>query len=208
MTTSDDGDASASAATAEVHGAGGDGLPERSAGAPAPGAIVPSHYSWCIGCGTQHPGGLRLEGVAGDGLAMRARIAVTEFHQGAPGLAHGGIISTAMDEAQGMLNVLLGVPAVTARLEVDFRRPVPVGSTLEIDMRITGQRGRRVMTSAEGRLADGNGEVAVRSTAIFVQVPVEHFVTHGEPTLVQRAVEERRRGGPAWGRSRTTEVNP
>ena len=33
---------------------------------------------------------------------------------------------TALDEALGALNWLLLVPAVTARLEVDFRRPVPV----------------------------------------------------------------------------------
>lgn len=138
---------------------------------------------------------------------MTAELQVTEFHQGAPGLAHGGIMATAMDEAQGMLNILVGVPAVTAHLEVDFVRPVPVGTTLAISMRIEGQRGRRILTAAEARLPAGDevtGPLAVRSTAVFVQVPVEHFLDHGDPDLVAQAIEDRRRGGPSWGR----EVNP
>ena len=57
---------------------------------------------------------------------------VTEHHQGAPGLAHGGVVAAAMDEAMGFLLWLLKTLAVTARIEVDFRRPVPVGSTLEL----------------------------------------------------------------------------
>lgn len=65
--------------------------------------------------------------VAGDGMSMLSTLEVGEYHQGAPGLAHGGIIATAMDEAMGVLNRLLLVPAVTVHLEVDYIRPVPVG---------------------------------------------------------------------------------
>ena len=60
---------------------------------------------------------------------MASTLEVGDYHQGAPGLAHGGIIATAMDEAMGALNRLLLVPVVTVHLEVDYVRPVPVGST-------------------------------------------------------------------------------
>jgi Thioesterase superfamily len=88
---------------------------------------LPSHYDRCFGCGRDHPTGLHLEmwGLD-DELRVRGSFTVTEHHQGAPGLAHGGVISAAVDEGMGYLLWLVGSPAVTARLEVDFRRPVPV----------------------------------------------------------------------------------
>ena len=63
---------------------------------------------------------------------MLSTLEVGDYHQGAPGLAHGGVIATAMDEAMGVLNRLLAVPVVTVHLEIDYRRPVPVGTTLHI----------------------------------------------------------------------------
>lgn len=114
-------------------------------------------------------------------------------------MAHGGVLTTALDEVLGSLNWLLGMPAVTARLAVDFRRPVPVTSTLQIHAWITGQVGRRVFTEAQGTLAtDGEGVLAVQATAVFVQVPIEHFLANGNATDVERAIEDRARGGPQW----------
>jgi acyl-coenzyme A thioesterase PaaI-like protein len=124
---------------------------------------------------------------------------VSEHHQGAPGLAHGGVLTTALDEVLGSLNWLLGVPAVTARLAVDFRRPVPVTSNLHIHAWITGQVGRKIFTEAKGSL-DSSGDVilAVQATAVFVQVPIEHFLAHGNAADVDRALADRAQGAPQW----------
>ena len=105
-------------------------LPMRSPNAPAPGQPIPSHYRWCFGCGSEHETGLHMSITAGEGLAVSGVFTASEHHQGAPGLAHGGILTTAVDEILGSLNWLLAGPAVTGRLECDFRRPVPVGSRL------------------------------------------------------------------------------
>lgn len=179
-------------------------MPARADGAPEPGATIPSHYRWCLGCGADHPGGLHLVVVAGESLSMQSTLLVTEYHQGAPGLAHGGIIATAMDEAMGVLNRLLRIPAVTARLEVDFRKPVPVGRTLFIDSRIAGQEGRKVHTQATARLDGADGPLAVTAAALFLQVSLEHFANNGNPDQLAEALEDRRRGGPTWD----YEVNP
>lgn len=179
-------------------------LPERSPHAPAPGTVIPSHYRWCYSCGADHPAGMHMQVVAGEGLHVTARFLVTEHHQGAPGLAHGGILATAFDEAQGAVNWLLAVPAVTGRLETDFRRPVPVGSTLHIDAEIAGVSGRKVYTRAVGRLDGPDGPVALTSAGLFVQVPLEHFATHGNVEQVAAAVRDRAGGGPRWD----FEVNP
>ncbi len=152
---------------------------QRHPDAPAPGTPLPSHYDRCFTCGPDHPTGLRMQVNAGEGVSVEASFTVTEDHQGAPGLAHGGLLASAVDETFGALGWLLRVPMVTARLETDFVRPVPVGSVLHVVARCDGISRRRVYLSAEGRLGDGEGEVAIRAFSVFVQVPIEHFVRHG-----------------------------
>jgi len=146
--------------------------------------------------------------VAGEGLTVTGRMVVTDNHQGAPGLAHGGVLTAVLDEVLGSLNWLLGLPAVTARLEVDFRRPVPVGSPLALDARITGVHGRKVFMEAQGTLVDGT--LAVSAAAMFLSVPLQHFLTHGNPEQVHQALADRASGGPAWrGAGKDdVEINP
>lgn len=179
-------------------------LPPRSPVAPAPGEMIPSHYSRCYGCGPDHSTGLHLVAVAEEGLALSASFTVTEMHQGAPGLAHGGILSTAIDDALGALNWLLSSPAVTGRLEVDFRRPVPVGATLHIRSEVLGVKGRKVFTRAVGRLNAPDGPIAVSAAALFIQVPIEHFTQHGRREDIVRAQEDRE----VRGSLENLEVNP
>ena len=151
-------------------------VPDRHPKAPPIGSKIPSHFGHCFGCGELHPTGLHLVAHAGDGANLTAEFTVTENHQGAPGLAHGGLLSLAFDEALGKLMWLLRAPAVTARLETDFLRPVPMGTTIHISARITGQVSRKVYCEAEGRLNSPDGEIAVKAAALFVIVPMSHFL--------------------------------
>jgi acyl-coenzyme A thioesterase PaaI-like protein len=186
-------------------------LPLRSPNAPAPGTPIPSHYRWCFGCGSEHPTGLHMRITAREGLSVAGVFVATEHHQGAPGLAHGGLLTAAFDEILGSLNWLLAGPAVTARLECDFRRPVPVGSELHIDAEVVGVKGRKVFTRAIGRLDSPDGPVAVSAAALFIQVPLQHFVDHGTAEHVQQAIADRANGGPAWrpvGEQHNVELNP
>jgi acyl-coenzyme A thioesterase PaaI-like protein len=151
-------------------------MPERHPLAPKPGEEIPSHLSMCFGCGVDHPTGLHMKSIAGEGLTATCVFTVNEMHQGAPGLAHGGLLSLAFDEALGKLMYLLQVPAVTGHLDTDFIKPIPVGSKLFINARITGQERRKVYTEAEGRLNSPDGELALKASALYVVVGIEHFV--------------------------------
>lgn len=153
-------------------------LPERHPLAPAIGTQIPSHFGHCFGCGQLHPTGLHLIAHAGSGLNLTAEFTVTENHQGAPGLAHGGLLSLAFDEALGKLMWLIRSPAVTARLETDFIKPIPIGTTLHISAVITGQVNRKVYTEAVGRINGPEGEIAVRAAALFIIVPMSHFMSN------------------------------
>lgn len=185
--------------------------PARGPNAPAPGEPIPVHYRWCLGCGSDEPAGLHLRITAGEGLSVTSDLDVTEHHQGAPGLAHGGVLAFALDEVLGSLNWLLSATTVTGRLEVDFRRPVPVGSRLRIDAEVVGIKGRKVFMRAVGRLGGPDGPLAVTATALFIQVPLAHFVDSAPGEFIQRAIDDRAAGGPAWRSAKESsaiEVNP
>lgn len=160
-------------------------IPERHPESPATGERIPSHFKLCFGCGEKHPMGLHLVAHVGEGLSITAEFTVTENHQGAPGLAHGGLLSLAFDEALGKLMWLLRAPAVTARLETDFVLPVPVGTTLHITASITGQMGRKVYAISEGRLDSPDGPVAVRAASLYVIVPMTHFLENAPKESIE-----------------------
>jgi acyl-coenzyme A thioesterase PaaI-like protein len=98
---------------------------------------------------------------------------------------HGGLVAAALDEACGLLATWYRFPAVTARIFVRYRRPVPINRELELTAAVTGSRGRRIRVS--GRLSDGK-EVLAEAKAAFLHVPLEHFL----------ATPEGRAAGEAW----------
>ena len=179
-------------------------LPPRAPGAPAPGTLLGPHYDHCFGCGPLVPSGLRMTVVAGEGLEVTGEYPVGPAHQGGPGLAHGGVLTTALDETLGSLTWLLHVPAVTGRLETDFVRPVPVDSVLHIRAWVTGVLGRKIYSAAEGRIGGPDGPVAIRAQALFVQVKLEHFTQHGRPEDIKQALDD----PDLFKRARVFEVNP
>ncbi|MFB7778778.1 hotdog domain-containing protein [Streptomyces bauhiniae] len=178
--------------------------PVRHPDAPAPGEPLGAHYEHCFGCGPGQPHGLHLEARAGDGVSLTAEFTVQPAHQGAPGLAHGGVLATALDETLGSLNWLLRTIAVTGRLETDFVAPVPVGTVLHLQAEVTAVAGRKIYSRATGRIGGPEGPVAVRAEALFVEVKVGHFTEHGREQEIQAAMSD----PDQIRRSRAFEVNP
>lgn len=183
--------------------------PVLSPDAPEPGFPIPSHYRWCVACGADHPSGLHLQMSTGQGPRVVGTFRISAHHQGSPGLAHGGVLATAMDEALGYLNWVIGTPAVTARLEVDYRKPAPVGSLLVLEAEVVGIRGRKVYCRGSGRLERQDGPVAIEARALFVQVPISHFLQAGNAEIIAEAIEDRAQGAPSWlADGEAIEVNP
>ena len=106
-------------------------------------------------------------------------------HQGGPGIAHGGIVGAALDEACGLLATWHRFPTVTARIAIRYRRPAPINRPLRISAQGTGERGRRIEISGELRDA---GELLAEADGAFLHVPLEHFL----------ATPEGRAAGEAW----------
>ncbi|MDV6012539.1 PaaI family thioesterase [Haloechinothrix sp. LS1_15] len=170
--------------------------------APDEGSQLHSHFSECFGCGEDQPGGLHMSSAVDTGHVIRSSFTVSAEHQGAPGLAHGGLLACAFDEALGTaVGQLLRKPAVTGKLETDFRRPVPVGSTLHITAWLEGVSGRKVYATARGHLDAPDGTVALDARALFVMVNMEHFTEHGDPGALAKLRDGWREQHPdeRWG---------
>ena len=143
---------------------------------------LPLHTPECFGCGSDNFSALRLRPFrVGDHIY--ADIAFDERHTGGPGLAHGGAIAAACDEVLGFTGWLIGAPAVTRSLTVDYLSPVPLHQTHRITAKVDEERGRAIHVSAEGKHGD---TVAFTARGVYVRVPYEHFTAFGEiPTPVE-----------------------
>lgn len=124
----------------------------------------------CFGCGVQNENGLHLAFYRTEGGVV-ATFAPRPEHEGYTRMTHGGIVSTVLDEAMSWAVIDSGRLAVTARISVDFRRPVPSGEELTITGRVTRDRGRAVETS--GEITSEAGEVLASATGLFVRVSDE-----------------------------------
>lgn len=178
--------------------------PVRHPDAPARGELLGSHYEQCFGCGSEQAHGLHLAARAGDGVTVTAEFTVRAAHQGAPGLAHGGVLASALDETLGSLNWMLRTIAVTGRLETEFVRPVPVGTLLYLEAEVTAVARRKIYSTATGRIGGPDGPVAVRADALFIEVKIDHFIDNGRPEEIQAAMSD----PDQVRRTRAFEVNP
>ena len=126
------------------------------------------HHELCFGCGRQNLFGLQLEALrAGEG-GITGRFFVKQDHQGPPGIAHGGIVGTALDEAMALAVHAEGLLAVTSRLELELERPAAVADFVEVSARVESRDGGRVHVVAEARSGDGTRLASGRGT--FVEV--------------------------------------
>ncbi|HEX7128035.1 MAG TPA: hotdog fold domain-containing protein [Thermodesulfobacteriota bacterium] len=101
----------------------------------------------CFVCGAANPGGLRLAfEVDRDARTLRTTCRPPEVYQSWEGIVHGGLVATLLDEAMGKLAQELGRPALTAALDVRFRRPARVGDTIDVEAAIDAMD-RRLITA-------------------------------------------------------------
>jgi acyl-coenzyme A thioesterase PaaI-like protein len=86
--------------------------------------------------------------------------------QGPPGVTHGGVVATALDEAMSLC-VHQQTLAFTAHFEMDLKGPAPLGGPVDVAARIDRREGRKLWASAEVRAGDA---VVATGSALFVEV--------------------------------------
>jgi acyl-coenzyme A thioesterase PaaI-like protein len=60
--------------------------------------VLPEGARQCFACGDDNPIGMHLEGIRRDGDQVRATLRPRPEYQSYPGMRHGGLSATALDE--------------------------------------------------------------------------------------------------------------
>ena len=125
---------------------------------------------YCFGCGSLNPQGLHLDFKMEEG-EVKAVFTPQAEHQGFPGYMHGGLVMTMMDEAMGWVTIGQKVWAVTAKVNVRFREPVPLSQPVIVSAAIEKNRRRWLTVRAEVRSREG--EILAEAEGIFMRVSGE-----------------------------------
>lgn len=151
---------------------------------PDDGAQMPEHTSRCMVCGQDNPEGWHLTAFR-RGEEVVCQFVFDQRHEGGPGLAHGGAVAAVCDDVLGHVLTLLGSPAVTRRLEVDYLRPVLLGEPHTMVGRIESTEGRKIWLTMEALASDGQPRFTARG--LFIRVGLEHFLAGLSPEERERA---------------------
>jgi uncharacterized protein (TIGR00369 family) len=125
----------------------------------------------CFVCGLENPIGLKMAFYEDDEGRVVAEFSPGDEHQGYPGVVHGGIVTALLDEVLGRVAIAAGRWMVTGRLNMRFRRPVPLGQTLTVIGEVVTWKKRTLEARGEIRLADG--QVGAEATGTFLEIPLE-----------------------------------
>ncbi|XP_028280408.1 acyl-coenzyme A thioesterase THEM4-like isoform X1 [Parambassis ranga] len=80
---------------------------------------------------------------------------------------HGGAIATMIDTVTVTHASVLTLLIMTANLNINYRRPIPLGSTVLIDSSLNKTEGRKVLISCKVTSTDGS-KLHTEATALFV----------------------------------------
>ena len=132
----------------------------------------------CFICGLKNPVGLHLHIYETEPGVVESNYTAPEHFQGYPGVLHGGIVGAILDEISGRSQMGSDPQfprfMFTAKLEVKYRKNVPIGKSL----RIIGKAGKSKGKTAEawGGIYDAQtSELLAESNALLINVPPEQF---------------------------------
>lgn len=128
----------------------------------------------CFICGVENPVGLKLKIYEVKPGIIETTFTAPEHFQSYPGILHGGVVATILDEISG--RSLMGEPTkprfmFTAKLEVKYRKNVPIGKPLRIVGKAGKSRGR--MAEAWAGIYSQDGTLLAEGNSLLVNLPEE-----------------------------------
>ena len=130
---------------------------------------------YCFVCGLENTLGLKLAFYHTADGEVSADYTVSESYQGYPGVVHGGVVAAMLDEICGRSHMGVDPPRFmyTARLDIRYRKNVPVGQQLKLVGK-AGKSKRRAAT-AHGAIYNPDGELLAEAEALLVDIPQETY---------------------------------
>jgi acyl-coenzyme A thioesterase PaaI-like protein len=126
---------------------------------------------YCFVCGLENDYGLKLSFYQEDDDTIVVDYTVPDHYQGYPGVVHGGIITSMMDEILGRV-FMIDNPnrfMFTAKLITRYRKPVPTETPLKMIGKIVKDRGRIAESKVE--LFGPDGALLAEAEGLMVGLP-------------------------------------
>jgi acyl-coenzyme A thioesterase PaaI-like protein len=126
----------------------------------------------CFICGLENPVGLQLKIYEVDQGVIETNYTAPAHYQSYPGILHGGIVATILDEISGRAH--MGDPSqprfmYTAKLEVKYRKNVPIGQPLRIVGKAGKTKGR--MAESWAGIYDEAGSLLAECNSLLIDIP-------------------------------------
>ena len=138
--------------------------------------IKQPNSNMCFICGLENTIGLHLHIYETGPGVVESKYIAPEHFQGYPGVLHGGIVAAILDEISGRVH-MGGAEnprfMFTGKLEIKYRKNVPVGKLLKI----VGKAGkvRSKMAESWAGIYDESGELLAEANALHINVPDDQF---------------------------------
>lgn len=116
--------------------------------------------------GTENPGAPLLQVFGDEDGWVEGRVTLGLAQQGQPGISHGGYSALMVDHTMGVANNYAKNSGMTARLVLNYRKPVPLFTPLTVRAKQVRAEGRKIFTEAT---MYANGEVCIEAEALFIQ---------------------------------------
>lgn len=123
---------------------------------------------------------LRLSFYIDDSNRVVSETTLSDVFQGYPGVAHGGIVATMLDETAAR-SVMVTDPnrmMFTGKLTTRYRSPVPVNTPLHLVGEMVRDRGR--VAECRSWLYGPDGEMLAEAEALMVAMPDSQLDMTGE----------------------------
>jgi len=120
--------------------------------------------------GHSNPFAPPMEPTFEDGTSV-CELVLPERFVGAPGMAHGGLVAACFDQICGHRVAMAGAGGFTTRLNITYRRPVPVHVAIRFTCELVEERPHTLRLAAScARVAQADEPLA-EARATFVLVP-------------------------------------
>lgn len=121
----------------------------------------------CFVCGQHNPIGLRIAFTL-DGEVCRGRFTPGPNHAGFDQVTHGGIVFSALDDVMANWLFLQGARGFTAKCEIRYRQPLPVGTEVALSCRLKQRKGRLMQLESTAERVDDGSLVASAEASFMV----------------------------------------
>jgi uncharacterized protein (TIGR00369 family) len=123
-------------------------------------------YRQCFVCGEENPNGLQARFFVREDEAVISEYTVDERFVGYAKVLHGGILASLLDEV--MIKAVLkdDIIAVTASMELKFKKPVYVGETIKLAGSVIQNKGRVFKTEGQATV---DGTVVASASGTYIK---------------------------------------